>query len=74
MVEVTNFSPGEDAHLAKLDATIPEALKYSGVRSDQVCPLEGSREEFISFLNFMALSLSSYWTADLLFVHTSCGI
>lgn len=62
MVEVTNFSPGEDAHQAKLDVTIPDALKYSGVRSDQVCPLEGAREDFISFLNLIA------------FGHASCGI
>lgn len=46
MVEVTNFpsqgKPGEDAHQAMLNITIPEALKYSGVRS-VVRPLEGSR-------------------------------
>lgn len=46
MVEVTNFpGPGklaEDAHQAELNVTIPDALKYSGVRSE-VRPLEGSR-------------------------------
>lgn len=46
MVEVTNFpSDGklaEDAHQATLNVTIPDALKYSGVRFE-VRPLEGSR-------------------------------
>lgn len=46
MVEVTNVpSPGklaEDAHQATLNVTIPDALKYSAVRSP-VCPLEGRR-------------------------------
>lgn len=45
-VNVTNVpSPGklaEDAHQATLNVTIPDALKYSAVRS-LVCPLEGSR-------------------------------
>lgn len=46
MVNVTNFVTrgklAEDAHQAMLNVTIPEALKYSGVRST-VHPLEGSR-------------------------------
>ncbi|XP_053269809.1 integrin alpha-3b isoform X1 [Pleuronectes platessa] len=46
-VEVTNFPSGgklgEDAHQAMLNITLPEALRYSGVRSkdsDVVCRLE----------------------------------
>lgn len=46
MVEVTNFPSrgkvAEDAHQAMLNVTIPDALRYSGVRS-AVRPLEGSR-------------------------------
>ncbi|XP_061665533.1 integrin alpha-3b [Syngnathoides biaculeatus] len=49
MVEVTNFPTGgkeaEDAHQATLNVTIPEALKYSGVRSqdhDVECRFEGN--------------------------------
>lgn len=46
MVEVTNFpargKPAEDAHQATLNVTIPDALKYSGVRS-QVQSAGGSR-------------------------------
>lgn len=46
MVEVTNFPTdgklAEDAHQAMLNITIPDALKYSGVRFE-VCPLKGSR-------------------------------
>lgn len=46
LVEVTNVpSPGklaEDAHQAMLNITIPDALRYSAVRSP-VCPLGGSR-------------------------------
>lgn len=46
MVKVTNvpFSGrvAEDAHQAMLNVTIPDALKYSGVRST-VRPVEGSR-------------------------------
>lgn len=46
LVEVTNFPApeklAEDAHQAELNVTIPEALTYSGVRSE-VCPLESSR-------------------------------
>ncbi len=45
MVEVTNSPAGgklaEDAHQAMLNVTIPDALRYSGVRS-AVRPLEGS--------------------------------
>uniref|UniRef100_A0A8C3B372 Integrin, alpha 3b n=1 Tax=Cyclopterus lumpus TaxID=8103 RepID=A0A8C3B372_CYCLU len=44
MVNVTNFPAqgklGEDAHQAMLNVTIPDALRYSGVRS-AVRPLEG---------------------------------
>lgn len=58
MVTVTNFvSPGkvaEDAHQAMLNVTIPEALKYSGVRS-AVRPLEGSRQ--LGNVNFLVLFL-----------------
>ena len=47
LVNVTNFpSQGklaEDAHQAMLNITIPEALRYSGVRSD-VRPLGSSRQ------------------------------
>lgn len=47
LVNVTNFpSQGklaEDAHQAMLNITIPEALRYSGVRSN-VRPLGGSRQ------------------------------
>ena len=47
LVNVTNFpSQGklaEDAHQAMLNITIPEALRYSGVRS-KVRPLGGSRQ------------------------------
>lgn len=46
LVEVTNSPAGgklaEDAHQAMLNVTIPDALRYSGVRS-LVGPLEGSR-------------------------------
>jgi len=46
MVEVTNMpsngKEAEDAHQAMLNVTIPDALRYSGVRST-VHPLEGSR-------------------------------
>lgn len=46
MVEVTNIlstgKPAEDAHQATLNITIPEALKYYGVRSTIHSP-EGSR-------------------------------
>ena len=43
MVNVTNKGKlAEDAHQAVLNITIPDALRYSGVRS-LVCPLEGSR-------------------------------
>ncbi|XP_029311996.1 integrin alpha-3b isoform X2 [Cottoperca gobio] len=49
-VEVTNFDSrgklGEDAHQAMLNVTIPDALKYSGVRSlsdhDVQCTLDGT--------------------------------
>ncbi|XP_065805378.1 integrin alpha-3b isoform X1 [Labrus bergylta] len=49
MVEVSNTPDGgrlaEDAHQAMLNITIPDALKYSGVRSPEVdveCTLEGT--------------------------------
>lgn len=50
LVEVTNFPAagnvgGEDAHQAELNVTIPQALKYSGVRSDDPhvqCGLDGA--------------------------------
>ncbi len=46
MVEVTNIPSrgrlAEDAHQATLNVTIPDALRYSAVRS-LVRPLEGSR-------------------------------
>eukprot|EP00064_Thunnus_orientalis_P006862 superscaffoldBa00000734_g6881 len=49
MVEVTNFPSrgkvAEDAHQAMLNVTIPDALRYSGVRSsdhDVQCSLEGT--------------------------------
>lgn len=46
MIEVTNVPSNgklaEDAHQARLNVTIPDALRYSGVRS-AVRPLEGSR-------------------------------
>lgn len=49
LVEVTNFpAPGklaEDAHQAELNVTVPQALTYSGVRSEEnsvVCELEES--------------------------------
>ncbi|XP_061611298.1 integrin alpha-3b [Phyllopteryx taeniolatus] len=49
MVEVTNFPTrgkvAEDAHQATLNVTIPDALKYSGVRSqdhDVECRFEGN--------------------------------
>ncbi|KAM9837635.1 integrin alpha-3b [Aulostomus maculatus] len=49
MVEVTNFPSqgklGEDAHQAMLNVTIPDALKYSGVRSmdhDVQCTYDGT--------------------------------
>lgn len=46
MVNVTNIhtkvKPGEDAHQAMLNISIPDALSYAGVRSE-VRLLEGSR-------------------------------
>ncbi|XP_034415437.1 integrin alpha-3b isoform X1 [Cyclopterus lumpus] len=49
MVNVTNFPAqgklGEDAHQAMLNVTIPDALRYSGVRSadhDVQCRLDGT--------------------------------
>lgn len=54
-VEVTNVpSPGklaEDAHQARLNITIPDALRYSAVRSP-VRPLEGSRGTSSSEFSF----------------------
>lgn len=57
-VEVTNLpAPGklaEDAHETILNVTLPDALRYSGVRSE-VRPLEGSR----GFRNVHFLVISS---------------
>uniref|UniRef100_A0AAV2LG01 Integrin alpha-2 domain-containing protein n=1 Tax=Knipowitschia caucasica TaxID=637954 RepID=A0AAV2LG01_KNICA len=48
-VEVTNVASGgklaEDAHQAELNMTVPEALKYSGVREAQDRPVECELKE-----------------------------
>lgn len=52
-VDVTNLkSPGkvaEDAHQTMLSVTIPNTLKYAGVRPP-VCPPEGSMSLYLTLL------------------------
>lgn len=69
-VEVTNVpSPGklaEDAHQATLNVTIPDALRYSAVRSP-VRPLEGSRGMSSSeVVIFLATRITCYAKMTLL--------
>ncbi|XP_041671492.1 integrin alpha-3b [Cheilinus undulatus] len=77
-VEVTNTPDGgrvaEDAHQAKLNVTMPEALKYSGVRSaesDVQCTLNGTlmcnlgnplkgNEKVVLTLNFETSGIDLY--------------
>lgn len=70
MVKVTNVPfPGrvaEDAHQAMLNVTIPDALKYSGVRST-VRPVEGSRRSRIS------QPVLSLMTCITFYVHVLCS-
>lgn len=63
MVEVTNVpSPGrlaEDAHQATLNVTIPDALRYSAVRSP-VCPLDGRRGTSSAEVFFFTTYMTCY--------------
>lgn len=62
MVEVTNYPAAgkvaEDAHQVTLNVTIPDVLKYFGVRST-VCPLEGSRCPYFFYLLYPLCLFSS---------------
>ena len=85
-VEVTNVPSGgklgEDAHQAMLNITIPEALRYSGVRS-KVRPSEGSRRlkdihliviSSVQVLNpFTSITKIHCWIVNTQFEYSACA-